>query len=452
MKKYISLEHAIRKAVAEQNYKKKALDESISPVDYDKPKEVPQAFFKPVHIQPRKGEDQIPAGGPVRSRRNYEKEKSSETMHPNLKNEEKIEEEAAVIRAPTTTLPDPLEIAKSAAKTLKKNVAPFVRSFLGGAIKGGARGPAVAAASGLAATLPHWAPEAKPEDQQDVTKAREDIAQKMRRRATGVSPQTTPPPAAVSREAEKPAAAPPAPPAAVEAPKPANQNFRRQFRAGTTQQTSPQTAPAAAEVTPRDIAADKPQTQQIPGAAVPVATGAKPEDKTQAQTTVPAAVAVPLAGAAAGAGAAAQTRAATKATAATKAAEKTATAPNKRRYIELPFGSSGSASGATSAEIFNRSHVPSRISIPHKRRKAHFEETRYDIKNVARPENSRDEEIVGRPRSKYKLSKQAEIIRKVVEEQKIIIKKDKEEKMGKNPLVDTEPKLKHHTLDQESAK
>jgi hypothetical protein len=232
-------------------------------------------------------------------------------------------------------------------------------------------------------------------------------------------------PATVSRETEKPAGVP----SPVDVP-----------------------APTTATVTPRDIAADKPQTQQIPGAAVPVATGAKPEDKTQAQTTVPAAVAVPLAGAAAGAGAAAQTRAATKATAATKAAERTATAPSRpARGVPLPFGGSGGASD-NSAEIFNRSHVPSRISIPHKRRKAHFEETRYDIKNVARPENSRDEEIVGRPRSKYKLSKQAEIIRKVVEEQKIIIKKDKEEKMGKNPLVDTEPKLKHHTLDQESAK
>jgi hypothetical protein len=90
-KKYISLEHAIRQAVAEQNYKKKTLDESISPVDYDKPKEVPQAFFKQVHIEPRTGSDQIQATGPVRSRRNVEKEKSSETMHPNLKEEKKKE-------------------------------------------------------------------------------------------------------------------------------------------------------------------------------------------------------------------------------------------------------------------------------------------------------------------------------------------------------------------------
>lgn len=86
-KKYISLEHAIRQAVTEQNYKNKSIDESISPVDYDKPKEVPQAFFKQVHIEPRTGSEQIQTTGPVRSRRNVEKEKSSETMHPNLKEE-----------------------------------------------------------------------------------------------------------------------------------------------------------------------------------------------------------------------------------------------------------------------------------------------------------------------------------------------------------------------------
>jgi hypothetical protein len=92
MKKYTSLEHTIKKVVAEQNYTNKPVDEAISPVDYDKPKEVPQAFFKPVHIQPRKGEAQIPAGGSTRSRRNVEKEKSSETMHPDLKEEAKKKE------------------------------------------------------------------------------------------------------------------------------------------------------------------------------------------------------------------------------------------------------------------------------------------------------------------------------------------------------------------------
>ena len=46
--------------------------------------------------------------------------------------------------------------------------------------------------------------------------------------------------------------------------------------------------------------------------------------------------------------------------------------------------------------------------------------------------------------------KQAEIIRKVVEEKKITLSKKKEEKMGKNPMVDTEPKLKYQELDQGS--
>ena len=256
----------------------------------------------------------------------------------------------------------------------------------------------------------------------------------------------TVPPTQVSREAEKPAAAPAVPPAAVEAPKPANQNFRRQFRAGTTQQTSTQTAPAAAAVTPRDVVVDKPQTQQISGAAVPVATGAKPEDKTQAQTTVPAAAAIPLAGAVAGTGAVAQTRAIEKASAVTKAAEKTSTAPSTKRGIPLPFIGGGSADTTEPFYVSGRIPLPKRI-IHAKLRK---EETRYDIKNVSRPEDSREEEIVGRPKSKYKLSKQAEIIRKIIEDKKIIIKKEKEEKLGKNPMVNTEPELKHNQLDQGS--
>ena len=88
--------------------------------------------------------------------------------------------------------------------------------------------------------------------------------------------------------------------------------------------------------------------------------------------------------------------------------------------------------------------VPATVKLP---------DIRYDIKNVARPNDTRDEEIVGRPNSpRSKYTKQAEIIRKVYEEQKIILKKEKEKKLGKNPLVDTEPKLKHITLDQGSNK
>jgi hypothetical protein len=50
------------------------------------------------------------------------------------------------------------------------------------------------------------------------------------------------------------------------------------------------------------------------------------------------------------------------------------------------------------------------------------------------------------------MTRHAEIVRKIIEDKKIIITKNKEENMGKNPLVDTEPKLKHQQLDQGSEK
>lgn len=394
MKKYISLEHAIRKAVAEQNYKKKALDESISPVDYDKPKEVPQAFFKPVHIQPRQGSDQIAASGPTRARRNVEKEKSSETMHPELKKEEKVDEAAA--------------IAIPIAKGLQALVGAGAAYFAGKQTLQSGAGPA--AGLGLNALS---------KTNQYIQDLKTSVLKKPESTKKEVSTtQTLPPPAQVSREAEKPAAEPavPASPAVPSV-----------------------TAPTTVS---REIDdASKPKTQQIPGAAVPTA-AAKPEVKPQeTSVNIPASVASATL---AGVSTTTQTKAAEKTSAISKAAEKTATAPNKaEKNINLP--SSGTVNTSEPFYVSGKTPLPKRL-VHAKLRK---EETRYDIKNVARPEDKREEEIVGRPKSKYKLSKQTEIIRKIIEDKKIIIK-NKEEKMGKNPLVNTEPELKHNQLDQGS--
>ena len=72
--KKISLEHTIRNVVNKKT--EQHIDEAVGTIGTDKPKEVPNAFFKPVHIHPRKDEAQIPAGGPTRARRNYEMEKA----------------------------------------------------------------------------------------------------------------------------------------------------------------------------------------------------------------------------------------------------------------------------------------------------------------------------------------------------------------------------------------
>jgi hypothetical protein len=372
MKKYISLEHAIRKAVAEQNYKKKALDESISPVDYDKPKEVPQAFFKPVHIQPRKGEDQIPAGGPVRSRRNYEKEKSSETMHPNLKNEETVDEATLL-----ALLPAGIATGAIATKEIAKRTAP---------------------------------------------KLADDVLQAMARTIKGEKKPTEPakpeqkPGSPTAPAPERPFDVPPNNLPAVVPPKP------------TQTPPAPATpAPVKVEPLPKQPAPAPTKTEPLPVEVRPAPAPTRtPSTRTQTRTeTLP------------------QTRTETKPSTPTLG-----TTPTRlgRRIPAFDIGGSGSPQPTEPFYVSGRIPLPKRI-IHAKLRK---EETRYDIKNVSRPEDSREEEIVGRPKSKYKLSKQAEIIRKIIEDKKIILKKEKEENLGKNPMVNTEPELKHNQLDQGS--
>jgi hypothetical protein len=321
MKKYISLEHTIKQVVAEQNYKK-PVAEAISPVDYDKPKEVPQAFFKPVHIQPRKGEAQIPAGGPVRSRRNVEKEKSSETMHPDIKEEEQIDEYAGIIIKGATKIPKVAPQLADDAVSLLKNLF---------------KSPAAPK------NLPTISPT-----------------------APGV----------------------PAPAPAPTVPAPA----------------AP--APAPAPV----IAGPRTGTQQVPSTTP----RSSPNSRLQKNTRT----------------------------------------GNRRRLpdVDIPAGA-----GLTPATLPNNLKLGHKNPVFKHKAKAriHHEEAEIDrklISNVGRPNEKRDE-IVGRPdspRSKY--TKQAEIVRKIIEDKKLIIKSNKEKNLGKNPLVDTEPKLKRVELDQGSEK
>jgi hypothetical protein len=301
MKKYISLEHTIKKVVAEQNYKK-PVDEAISPVDYDKPKEIPQAFFKPVHIQPRKGEAQIPVSGPVRSRRNVEKEKSSETMHPDIKEEENLSfnPNARTLTIPLKDKDKDKDQSSGTSTDTNRKVGQYVD-----AAKTILKDPVL----GTIATM------------------------------TGV--------AGITKSAVKLFA--------------------------------------------------KSRAKQLGGKL-----------------------------AAAGAGAAAG----------------------------LAAGSNDVSSPTSLPNNVKLGDKPPRV-ISKAKARIHHEEAEIDrklISNVGRPNEKRDE-IVGRPdspRSKY--TKQAEIVRKIIEDKKLIIKSNKEKNLGKNPLVDTEPNLKRVELDQGSEK
>jgi len=311
MTKKISLEHAIRIAVAEQNYRNKPVDEANSPVDQDKPKEIPNAFFKSVHISPRKGEAQIPASGPTRARRNYEQEKAG------------VKEEAEQI--------DELSVLLKKVP-VKKPTLPFAE-------------PPTPAKVPAPATKPAPAPEKVP------------------------APATKPAPAPekVPAPATKPAPAPEKVPAPATKPAPAP-------AAKTSPAKDPKLAP-------------------------------KPNNKGRTR--------------------------------------------GRTRIIPLIGGSGTSISEPSAA--YARVPVPTRIAMAHKRKVAHFEETRYDIKNVARPDDKKDESIVARAndtRSKY--TRHAEIIRKIIEDKKLILNIKKEKNQGKNPLVDTEPKLNNQELDQGS--
>ena len=379
MKKYISLEHAIRNAIAEQNYQGKTLDESISPVDYSKPKEVAQAFFKPVHIEPRQGSEQIAASGPVRSRRNVEKEKSSETMHPGLKEEETLDEAPLLALLPAGIATGAIATKEIAKRTAPK-LADDILQAMARTIKGEKK-----------PTEP-----AKPEQKPESPTAPEPV------RPFDVPPNNLPAVVPPKPTQTPPAPATPAPVKVEPLPK--------------------QPAPAPAPATPAPV-----KVEPLPVEVRPSPAPAKtPSTRTQTRTeTLP------------------QTRTETKPSTPTFG-----TTPTRlgRRIPAFDIGGSGSPQPTEPFYVSGRIPLPKRI-IHAKLRK---EETRYDIKNVSRPEDSREEEIVGRPKSKYKLSKQAEIIRKIIEDKKIIIKKEKEEKLGKNPMVNTEPELKHNQLDQGS--
>lgn len=330
MEKYTSLEHTIKKVVVEQNYSKKPMEEAVGAIGTDKPHDVPRAFFKSVHVHPRKGEAQIPATGVTRSGRNYEMEKAG------VHKEETIDESKAALAQKLFTPRGGAAVPKPSTPPAPKppgEVVPFPKQ-----------------------TPEPATPPVKPAEPTPV--------------APPAKPATTPAPET-----------PVAPPAVAPAP--------------STGKT-PSAAPAP-DVTPGQ------------GKAPSVTPAPVPSPK-QGQTPKPTPVPPFIPGLGGGL---------------------SLVDPNKTTEKRIP--------------------VTSRFAVPHKRRQAHFEETRYDIKNVSRPEDKREDSTVGRPNDgKSKYTKQAEIIRKVVEEKKIVINKKKEENLGKNPLVDTEPTLKYNPLDQGS--
>jgi len=382
MKKYISLEHTIRKVVAEQNYRNEPVDEAISPVDYDKPKEVPQAFFKPVHIQPRKNGKQIPAGGPVRSRRNLEKEKSSETMHPNLKEEEQLDESAGLLGA-----------------------------FFGGARVGGG----AAAKETAKRVKPRNVPDEKLPYAEPPPPAKPlDLPTAPNQVPVPVKPTPAPSPA----PAPAPAPTKPAP----NLPKPAPAKV--------------EPVPVKVEPAPAPVTTPSPST--LPRTRTDTKTDTAPAPHTQTRTqTKPTP----------------QTQTRTQ----TRTGRKPPTRPGLGRRLIDPAFPFPSTSGKTYTEPFYRSDMhknPTSISKAKIRKFEHHKEeyNRKEIEAVGRP-GSKRKENVGRPDSKNDaLTRQTEIVRKIIEDKKIVIKKNKEEKMGLNPLVDTEPKLKHQQLDQGSEK
>jgi hypothetical protein len=397
MKKYISLEHTIRKVVAEQNYRNEPVDEAISPVDYDKPKEVPQAFFKPVHIQPRKNGKQIPAGGPVRSRRNLEKEKSSETMHPNLKEEEQLDESAGLLGA-----------------------------FFGGARVGGG----AAAKETAKRVKPRNVPDEKlpyaepppPAKPLDLPTAPNQVPVPVKPTPAPSPAPAKPAPATKVPEPVKPAPAKVEPAPKVPAPAPAPTKPAPNLPKPAPAKVEP--VPVKVEPAPAPVTTPSPST--LPRTRTDTKTDTAPAPHTQTRTQ-------------------------------TRTGRKPPTRPGLGRRLIDPAFPFPSTSGKTYTEPFYRSDMhknPTSISRAKIRKFEHHKEEyeRKEIEAVGRP-GSKRKENVGRPDSKNDaLTRQTEIVRKIIEDKKIVIKKNKEENMGLNPLVDTEPKLKHQQLDQGSEK
>lgn len=360
MKKHTSLEHTIKKVVAEQNYRNQPIDEAVGAIGTDKPHDVPRAFFKSVHVQPRKGEGQIPATGTTRAGRNYEMEKAG--VH---------KEEAEAIDEVAFT------IAKEIGKRTIFKMPPAPTGNL----------PAVVGKTPKPTPTPKPAPAPKPAE---------------------------PPPFKEPAPGPKPFDMPPAPDK-VPATRP---DVKPQVKPDVKPETIPQVKP--------DV---KPDVKVEP--APQIKTDVKPSPKPEV-LPLPA----PLV------------------SSKPNQPPPVKPGPTKRLPPLMPDFGAGMVTASEPAAIYGRKALISRVAHPYRRKIAaheYKEETRYDIKNVARPDDSREDSIVGRPKDgKSKYTKQAEIIRKVVEEKKIIINKKKEENQGKNPLVDTEPTLKYNPLDQGS--
>lgn len=378
--KKISLEHTIRNVVNKKT--EQHIDEAVGVIGTDKPHEIPNAFFKTVHINPRKGEEQIKASGPTRARRNYEMEKAgvrkeeAEQIDELVAAKEGLKFVVNMFKAPTGNLPAVVSKTKPPAGPVPK---------------------------------PSTAPPTKPSEPPPFAEP------------TKPKPIDLPPIAPEPKvpAAPKPDVKPPAPDVKPPVVKPPAPDVKPPVK------PEPETLPKPKPVV---VPKTKPEPETLPQPEPEPKTGTLPQPKTE---TLP------------------KPETATAPAPSTKIPTPTkGTDSLKRgRGINLGGGTSLTEPSAAAARV----PVPSRIAIPHKRRQAHFEETRYDIKNVARSNDKRNDAVVGRSKSdKSKYTKQAEIIRKVFEEKKITLSKKKEEKMGANPMVNTEPKLKHQELDQGS--
>lgn len=118
MDKKINLEHTIRVVVNE------SLGMGITT---DKYVRTGNSFFKSVHIEPKKGDSHVPINGSVRSSRNVQKERSSETM----KEEENIDEnvvkllvKGGELLAKSLRYADDAEAAKKMTKDFWSKIKP----------------------------------------------------------------------------------------------------------------------------------------------------------------------------------------------------------------------------------------------------------------------------------------------------------------------------------------
>jgi hypothetical protein len=137
MDKKIGLEHTIRNIMNApvEGEKKTGLEHTIrnivsesigSGISTDKFKKTPNSFFKPVHIEPKKGDEHVNGYSSVRASRNVQKERNSETM----KEEDQLDELVApAVKGATEIGKFILKRYKTSPKKVpEKNLAPPIEA------------------------------------------------------------------------------------------------------------------------------------------------------------------------------------------------------------------------------------------------------------------------------------------------------------------------------------